>query len=278
VRILAAAIQMPCESLNRATNLERADSLLNHARAAGVEVAVLPELFNTGYGFCPDYGPYSEGIEGPTLTHLRQRSRQWGMGIAAGFVECDGRDLYDALALVTPDGAIHRYRKRNLVFWERFRFQPGRKPLVVATPWGRIGFAVCADMIYRQVWSDYRGRIDLAVISAAWPNFADRDNGRKHWLLGHVGPLSGAIPGKVAHDLGIPVIFANQCGETRTRIPLLHKDIADRFAGLSTICDGRHGPPVRAGVDEEVVITAVTLHPQRGVKSWRSMSRSVPAA
>ena len=48
------------------------------------------------------------------------------------------------------------YRKRNLVFWERFRFRPGKSPLVVPTPWGRIGFAVCADMIYRKVWHDYR--------------------------------------------------------------------------------------------------------------------------
>ena len=79
-------------------------------------------------------------------------------------------------------------------------------------------------MIYRRVWNDYRGRIDLAVVSAAWPDFADRDTGRRHWLLGHVGPLSTAIPEKVALDLGIPVIFANQCGETHTTIPVLRYD------------------------------------------------------
>ena len=63
------------------------------------------------------------------------------------------------------------------MFWERFRFHPGRSPMVVSTPWGRVGFAICADMIYRHVWSDYRDRIDLAVVSAAWPDFADRDSG-----------------------------------------------------------------------------------------------------
>src|SRR6516225_11541149 len=113
LRILAAAIQMPCESLKVAINLERADGLLRRAHHAGVELAVLPELFNTGYGFCADYGPFSEGLEGPTLAHLRRRSRQWKMGIAPGFVERDGSHLYDALAFVTPDGEIHRYRKRN---------------------------------------------------------------------------------------------------------------------------------------------------------------------
>ena len=116
------------------------------------------------------------------------------MTIAAGFVERAGRHLYDSLAFCSPDGDLQIYRKRNLVFWERFRFHPGREPLVVTTPFGRIGLAVCADMIYRRVWDDYRDRIDLAVVSAAWPDFACRRTGRRHWLLGHVGPLSACHP------------------------------------------------------------------------------------
>jgi N-carbamoylputrescine amidase len=278
VKIAVAAVQMPSDDLDVSANLHRADDLLRSARDRGVELAVLPELFNTGYSLCPDYGPYSESAHGPTLTHLRQRSRQWRMAIAAGFVEREGRHLYDSLVFCAPDGEMQIYRKRNLVFWERFRFHPGRTPIIVATPWGRVGLAICADMIYRKVWNDYRGRIDLAVVSAAWPNFADRESGRRHWLLGHVGPLAGTIPAKVAMDLGIPVIFANQCGETRTTIPVLGTRIKDRFAGHSSICDGRHGAPVRADHEPALLIAPITLHHQRGMKSWRSMSPSVPAA
>lgn len=278
MKIIAAAIQMTAETLQVATNVERADAMLRQARADGAELAVLPELFNTGYSLCPDFEPYAEGVDGPTLEHLRKRSRQWRMGIAAGFVEREGRHLYDSLAFVTPEGETHVYRKRNLVFWERFRFRPGRSPLVVTTRWGRIGFAVCADMIYRKVWRDYRDRIDLAIVAAAWPDFADRDTGRKHWLLGHVGPLSGEIPAKVARDLGIAVIFANQCGETQTTIPVLNNRIADRFAGRSTISDGLHGETVRAGVEDQVLLSSLTIHSQRGLKTWRSMYPSAVEA
>lgn len=278
MKIQAAAIQMPCAIFDVPSNLQRADELLRQARDGGAEIVVLPELFNTGYGLCPDYGPFSETAEGPTLSYLRQRSRRWKMAIAAGFVERDGRHLYDSLAFCLPDGNLHIYRKRNLVFWERFRFHPGRSPLVVPTPFGRVGFAVCADMIYRRVWDGYRGRIDLAVVSAAWPDFACRQTGRKHWLLGHVGPLSREIPCKVAQDLGIPVIFANQCGETRTTIPVLRTTILDQFAGKSSICDGRHGTPVRAERELSVLVAPITLHPQRGLKSWSSTYPSAPAA
>jgi N-carbamoylputrescine amidase len=270
LKIVAAAIQMPSEPRGVAANLERADALLRRAHSQGADLAVLPELFNTGYSLIPDFVPLAEGPDGPTLRHLRERSKLWGMAIAAGFVEHDGCHLYDAVAFFTADGQQAIYRKRNLVFWERFRFRPGRAPLIVRTPWGRVGFAICADMIYTRVWQGYRDQIDLAVVPAAWPDFADRHTGRKHWLFGHVGPLSGAIPAKVAQDLGVPVVFANQCGETRTTIPVLRQHIADRFAGLSSICDGRHGPPVVAGMAEEVLVSSVTIHSARGLKSCRS--------
>ncbi|MGO9916713.1 MAG: hypothetical protein ACLQIB_18690 [Isosphaeraceae bacterium] len=31
----------------------------------------------TGYGLLSDFGPSAEGTDGPTLRHLRGRSRQW---------------------------------------------------------------------------------------------------------------------------------------------------------------------------------------------------------
>ncbi|MGZ3468976.1 MAG: carbon-nitrogen hydrolase family protein, partial [Isosphaeraceae bacterium] len=145
MKIQAAAIQMPCDILDLPTNLQRADELIRTARDAGSELVVLPELFNTGYSLCPDFGPCSETAEGPTLSYLRQRSRRWKMAIAAGFVERAGRHLFDSLAFCTPDGEMQIYRKRNLVFWERSRFHPGRAPLVVSTPFGRVGLGVCAD-------------------------------------------------------------------------------------------------------------------------------------
>lgn len=278
MRIGAAVVQMPSGPSDVSGNLERADGWLRQAHESGAELAVLPELFNTGYGFLRDFAPLGETPDGPTLRHLRARCRQWRMDVAAGFVERAGHHLYDSLAYVSADGDVHVYRKRHLVFWERFRFRPGREPVIVPTRWGRVGLAVCADMIYRRVWKDYRDRIDLAIVAAAWPDFACRLTGRKHWLFGHVGPLSAAIPGQVARDLDIPVLFANQCGETKTVIPVLWEEITDRFAGKSSVCDGRHGPPVVADSEEGVLLSSITVHSPKGLKSWRSTSPSVPAA
>lgn len=279
MRLLAAAIQMTATPGNVRENLDRADAWLAHVHRQGVELAVLPELFNTGYGLIPDYGPLAEPIDGPTLRHLASRARQWGMAIAAGFVEQAGPHLYNSLAFLSPGRPADVYRKRNLVFWEGYRFRRGRSPMVVETPWGRAGLAICADMIYRNVWDDYRHRIDLAIVASAWPEFACQKSRRRHWLLGHVGSLSGEIPGRVAADLEIPVVFANQCGPTRTAIPLLGSRIRDRFAGLSSVCDGREAGPVVAGVEEGVVISTLTVHPAtKGKAPCRTTFPSASAA
>jgi predicted amidohydrolase len=281
LKITTAALQMASEPLQVASNLERADALLSEAHRAGAALALLPELFNTGYALVPDFTPYAEGIDGSTLRHLSRRSRQWRMGIAGGFVEREGRHLYDALALCLPTGAVHIYRKRHLVFWEPFRFRRGRSPLVVSSPWGRIGLAICADMIRCPVWNAYRGRIDLAVIAAAWPDFACRDGNCGHWLFGGLGPLSAEIPAKIARDLDVPVIFANQCGATRTTIPLLGlalvQAIDDRFAGRSSICDGRNKPAVIAEAGPRLLLSDVIVPDFRGPRSWHSTWPSVPA-
>ena len=224
MKIQAAAIQMPCDVLDVPANLQRADELLRMARDRGAELRSCPSSSTPATASAPTTALTARRRRAPRCRTCGSAAGSGGWRSPRDSSSATGRHLYDSLAFCSPDGEVQIYRKRNLVFWERFRFHPGRSPLVVPTPLGRIGLAICADMIYRRVWDDYRGRIDLAVVAAAWPDFACRETGRRHWLLGHVGPLSDAIPAKVAVDLGIPVIFANQCGETRTTIPVLRHD------------------------------------------------------
>ncbi|WZO99521.1 carbon-nitrogen hydrolase family protein [Isosphaeraceae bacterium EP7] len=264
MNLRAAAIQMQSEPGRTGENLDRADAFLHRAFDQGAELAVLPEMFNTGYCASPDFFSLAEDRDGPTIRLMRERSRLWGMAIAGGFVEGAGGHLYDSMFYCEPDGGVQVYRKQNLVFWESSKFRRGASPLVVETRWGRVGFAICADMIYRRVWDAYRGAIDLAIVGAAWPNFGDRSTGRGHWLLGQVGPLAGQIPAMVADDLGIPVVFANQCGPTRTKIPVMMTRLNDAFAGRSALADGPGGSRRVAGINEEMILGDLTIRSERG--------------
>ena len=90
--------------------------------------------------------------------------------------------------------------------------------------------------------------------------------------------MAAAIPGRVALDLGVPVVFANQVGTTETFVPILRSRIPDRFAGGSSVSDGRHAGPIVADAAERVVLGPITIHSTPGPRTWRSMSPSAPAA
>ena len=244
MKLTAAAIQMLRAVSTTPGQPDRADRLLRRAHEAGAELAVLPEMFNTGYGLCPDYRPLRRDPRRARRSGTSARSRQWDMTIAAGFVEQEGMHVYDSLALVTPDGAGPRLPQAPPGLLGAVRGSVrAASPLVVATPWGRVGFAICADMIYRKVWHGYRDRIDLAIIAAAWPDFADRETGREALAARPRRPALGVDSRPGCPGPGNPGGLRQPVRRDDGRAFRSSARIADRFAGQSSVCDGRHGPP-----------------------------------
>ncbi|MFM7590156.1 MAG: hypothetical protein ACKO85_00030, partial [Isosphaeraceae bacterium] len=103
---------------------------------------------------------------------------------------------------------------------------------------------------------------DMAVISSAWPEFACSCRGRPNWLLGRLGPLCRELPDRIAHDLDVPVIFSNQCGLTRTRIPLMNAWLEDKFAGASAVVDHTTGTFSQADLHETIVLGEIAIRGQ----------------
>jgi N-carbamoylputrescine amidase len=218
----------------------------------------LPELFNTGYQEDSQLHRAAEDWSGPTVSGLRELSCRYDIYVAGGFVERHEGDVYDSLAFCTPAGAVSLYRKRHLIFWEHYYFRAGRQPLVVETALGRVGFAICADMLYRHVWSEYRGRIDLAIVSAAWPRECAGATRRVGWLLRPSWKMAQEIPLQVARELRIPVVFSNQWGPCRVRVPLMGPASIAQFAGRSGIYDGVAGKVSDEVSGEGLAIGSVT--------------------
>ena len=261
----AAAIQFCSRPLDLDHNLTRATECVAAAHARGAQLVVLPELFNTGYHEHGDLHRLAEDWTGPTVRGLRELSARYGLYLVGGFVERHRVHVYDSLVLCTPTGAVSIYRKRHLIFWEHFYFRPGRHPLIAETPLGRIGFAICADMLYDHVWSEYRGQIDLAVICSAWPGPCASGTRRVSWLLRPSWELAGDIPLAVARELDIPVVFANHCGLCQVRVPMLAGPSAAQFAGRSAIYNGAAGRTTAEFDGEGIAVAPVTIRKESGV-------------
>ena len=254
-----AVVQYAAVPLNPAANLERMSALVADAHARGAKLIVFPELACTGYVEHTDLHALAEDADGFTVQTLRNLSRRFGVYLAAGFVEWRDGHVYNSLSFSTPTGDVSIYRKRHLIFWEHFYFRHGQEPLIVDTEFGRIGFAVCADMMYQHVWSEYRGRIDLAIISAAWPRRTPQTALRVGWMLEPSWSLAGELPARIARDLEINVVFSNQCGPCHVRIPHLGPATPAAFAARSGIFDHRGK---RLGVEtdaEEISLGTVSI-------------------
>ena len=232
-----AVVQYAPVPLNPAANLERISDMVADAAARGAKLIVFPELACTGYVEHTKLHELAEPADGAIVQTLKNLSRRHGVCLAAGFVEWRDGHVYNSLSFTDPDGVTSIYRKRHLIFWEHFYFRHGQEPLIVDTDFGRIGFAICADMMYRHVWSDYRGKIDLAIIAAAWPKRTRQTAFRVGWMLEPSWSLAGELPSRIARDLEINVVFANQCGPCEVRIPHLGPATQAAFAARSGIYD-----------------------------------------
>ena len=274
MKIQVAALQMQSGLGLPDDNLAKADHLIQQAVSQGAEIVVLPELFCCGYGFGTPYADLAGGCDDRVVNYLSHRARHYKIGLAAGVALWHSGEIYNAISFSLPDGRIHYYSKRNLVFWEPMVFRRGRRASIVETPWGRVGLAICADMIYRHVWKEYRGQIDMAIISSAWPEFACSRRGRPNWLLGRLGPLCRELPDRIAHDLDVPVIFSNQCGLTRTRVPLMNTWMEDQFAGASAVVDHSTGAYSQAGLQETIVLGEIAIRHNSSLKAAECRSIS----
>jgi len=122
---------------------------------AGCDLAVVPELFNTGYQFTTrdEALGFAEDLTGgqPGRTHARliQFAADTGTTVVAGLAEiCDGK-LFNSAILVRPDGTHGIYRKVHLFLDEKSIFDPGDLGFPVFEACGTtIGLMICFDWIF----------------------------------------------------------------------------------------------------------------------------------
>lgn len=150
--ITVAAVQTSPAFGSVDANVDQALSLV----PAGCDLAVLPELFATGYQFRgrEEAAAYAEDLSpgaspGPVTTRLAAHAAATGTTLVAGLVERDGARLFNSAVLVRPDGTLDAYRKVHLFMDEKLIFDPGDRPFPVFAACGTlVGLMICFDWIF----------------------------------------------------------------------------------------------------------------------------------
>ena len=144
-----AGVQMDFQLADVAGNLARMIAKVRQTRAAGADLAIFPECALTGYCFSSidEARPYAESIPGPSVLAMSAICEELGGSVVFGMLECDGSKVFNALALVGPDGLIGSYRKIHLPFLGVDMYTDfGDRPFAIHEIDGvRIGMNICYD-------------------------------------------------------------------------------------------------------------------------------------
>jgi predicted amidohydrolase len=146
-----AGVQMDCILGDKRGNLERMRARLCEAAAQGARLVVFPECALTGYGFesKEEAWPLGEALPGPSTAAFADDCRQLGVWAVYGLLEREDAagNLFNACALVGPQGLVGGYRKVHLPFLGVDRFTtPGDRPFAVHDLGGlRLGVNICYD-------------------------------------------------------------------------------------------------------------------------------------
>ena len=113
----------------------------------GAELAVLPEMFLTGYDL-PAAAERAITPDDAALALVRDAAREAGTAVVAGFAErLPGGALANSVACIDADGrSVATYRKTHLFGRESDVFTAGERLLVVELAGRRIGILNCFDV------------------------------------------------------------------------------------------------------------------------------------
>jgi len=152
--VRVAATQMRC-SANKDENIAKAEKLVREAAAAGAQIILLQELFESLY-FCqvekPDFFNLATPLEANSaVSHFSSIAKELEVVLPISFFEKQNQACFNSIAVIDADGTVMGvYRKTHIPdgpgYEEKFYFNPGDTGFRVwPTRFARIGIGICWD-------------------------------------------------------------------------------------------------------------------------------------
>jgi nitrilase len=187
-----ACIQM-ASGPNVAANLFEAEKLIYQSAKQGAKLVVLPENFAImGLKETDKVAVREVDGKGPMQEFLALQARRhkiWLVGGTIPMVADDPGKVRAACLVYDNQGKrVARYDKIHLFdvqvvgsderYTESETIEPGNELVVIDTPFGRLGLAVCYDLRFPEL---YRAMLDQGMELVAVPSAFTAITGRAHW-------------------------------------------------------------------------------------------------
>jgi nitrilase len=187
-----AAIQMASSPSVRA-NLLEAEKLIAEAAKAGAKLVALPENFAIMGMDEFDKNKQKEvdgsGVIQDFLSNVAKKYAVWVVGGTIPIVANDENKIRAACLVYNAAGErVARYDKIHLFdvnvpdsdehYRESNSIEAGNSPLVIDTPFGKLGVAVCYDLRFPEL---FRDMLDLGMEVLVIPSAFTAETGAAHW-------------------------------------------------------------------------------------------------
>jgi N-carbamoylputrescine amidase len=256
-----AMVQLKNYYEDQASGYRAAASMITQAADQGIEIAVLPELSGCGYIPNQTIWQFAEPADGKTAQWACELSARLGIYIGAGFIETDGKDLYNSYLLSSPKGKICGIIRKEEA--EAYCFKRGRGDIYIDTDIGRIGIGICADNHFAERLNRMKdANIDFMLMPHASPApfKTSAKISEKDIALFEQQPYM--VAATYSKYLRVPTVYVNAVGsfpELMGGFGVKSFNENFRLMGGSLIVDADGKLVVKMGTEEGYEISAIVL-------------------
>jgi len=187
-----AAIQMASGS-NVSANLIEVEREIRKASEAGAGLIVLPENFSMmGHVDADQIEVAEEEGDSPVQHFLSEQAKKYNVWLIAGTIpikSSNEKKVYAACLIYNNQGQfIKRYNKIHLfdvyleshgeTYIESETFEAGEEVVVVETPFGKVGLAICYDLRFPEL---FRKLVQMGSEIIVVPSAFTAVTGKAHW-------------------------------------------------------------------------------------------------
>jgi len=209
-----AAVQMEARVADIPYNIDHAARLIDEAISKGAEIIAIPEFFTTRIVYDERLFGCSLPPENPALDMLVSKATLNNVMIGGSYLEMRDGDVYNTYVLVEPDGTVHRHDKDLPTMVENAFYVGGCDDGYIETTKGRIGAAVCWEMVRTQTPKRLIGKVDLLMTGSHWwsdPGWWVFKPIAESFHAGN-GRMMHRTPGRLAAMIGAPILHAGHTG------------------------------------------------------------------
>lgn len=213
--IRAAAVQLAGVVGDVAENLRRLENSIDEAIRRGATLIAIPEFATSPLPFRPETYRSVLPATNAAVEMLATTARTRGVRIGGSMLIADRGEVHNRYHLFEPDGAVHLHDKDLPTMWENAFYGPGSDDGVFDTGLGRMGAAVCWELIRSQTARRLSG-VEAVMTGTHWWTVPTNWGAITDRVLGPLAQynryLSEQAPVEFARRVGAPVLQASHCG------------------------------------------------------------------